>query len=397
MVARRQFEGRASAGVTLLEKMAFGHLTNIFPLESVRDALAEHNRKTVRVRELPTELTVYLQILQGLYGERPQKEVLACTTEGLQYLFGTKEFKLPSKAAISKRRSHVGWEPLKLLFDRCCKPLSKPGTKGSYYKNWLVTALDGTDFDLADTPENDKYFGRSQNQNSVGPYPKAHAVALMEVGTRTAIGLEIGVYRDSELTLAEKLIPTLSCRYLVLADRLFMSYDLFKEASDTGAALVFRARLDRKLDPVEYLNDGSFISMIYPSEGPNRKQRGIKVRAIEYEVVGSPSGEIIRLITSILDPRDAPADDLATLYHERWEIETMLDELKTHLEIKIVRSKTPNLVKQEIYGIFMAHYALKSVMHGAARRDDIDPDNVSFIHSVRVIRRAIISSGAFSP
>lgn len=386
-----------AAGVTLTDKLAFGHLTRIFPMPLVRRTLEKCDRQTERVRDLPTELIVYLQILQGWFSNRPQKESLACVTESLQYLFGLKDFKLPTKAAISKRRSKVGWEPLKLLFDQACEPLSKPKTKGSYYREWLPVALDGTLFDVEDTPRNDLHFGRSENQNSEGPYPKARVVALMEIGTRTAFEIEIGTYNDSELTLAEKLIPQLSDRYIVLADRLFMSYDLFTKASAKGSALLFRSRLDRVLNPLEELADHSYIAMIYPSTGTERKKRGVKIRVIEYEVRGSKTGEIIRLITNILDPKDASAEDLANLYHDRWEIETMLDEIKTHLEIKLIRSKTPTLAIQEIYGIFMAHYAIKAVMHDAALEIDIDPDELSFTHSACVMRRAIISSGAFPP
>lgn len=387
----------AAAGVTLMDKLAFGHLTRIYPIQTVRDALSKYDCQTRRIRELPTEVVVYLQILQGWFSNRPPKESLACATESLQYLFGVTEFKLPGKSAISQRRSAVGWEPMKSLFDEVCRPLSKPATKGAYYRNWLVTALDGTDFDIQDTPANDLYFDRPENQNSAGPYPQARVVALMEVGTRTAFQLEIGKYRDSEITLAENLVPTFTKDYLIMADRLFMSYDLFTKASSQGAALLFRSRLDRKLEEVERFDDNSYISIIYPKTGPNRKERGMKVRVLEYEVKGTQSGENIRLITNILDPKDAPALELAGLYHQRWEFETMLDEMKTHLEIQLIRSKIPKLAIQEIYGIFMAHYAIKTIMHDAALNTDIDPDDLSFIHSVRVLRRSIVSSGAFPP
>jgi len=387
----------AAAGVTLMDKLAFGHLTRIFPVQIVREALSQYNRQTKRIRGLPTEAIVYLQILQGWFSNRPQKESLACATESLQYLFGLKQFELPSKAAISKRRGFVGWEPMKSLFDRVCQPLSKPSTQGAYYRGWLLTAIDGTDFDVEDEPANDLHFDRPENQKSKGNYPQAKAVALMEVSTRTAFELEIGKYRDSEITLAQKLIPTFTKDYLILADQLFMSYELFSKASAQGSALLFRARLDRVLDRVEEFDDDSYISIIYPSTGTDRKKRGIKVRVIEYEVKGTQSGEVIRLITNILDPKLGPAEELAGLYHERWEFETMLDEIKTHLEVEVIRSKRPKLVIQEIYGIFMAHYAIKTVMHDAALETDIDPDDLSFVHSVRVVRRSIISSGAFPP
>lgn len=386
-----------AAGVTVTDKLAFGHLTRIFPVQTVRNALERCGCQTQRVRDLPTELIVYLQIIQGWFVDRTQKESLACVTESLQYLYGIKEFKLPSKAALSKRRSRVGSRPLQILFDEVCKPLSKPQTKGSYYRDWLLTGLDGTDLDVEDTPANDLHFGRSRNQVSVSPYPKARAVALAELGTRTAFELEIGKNSDSEIALASRIIPRLSRNYLVLADRLFMSYELFTKASETGAALLFRARLDRVLKPIEVLEDGSYLAYIYPSEGKERKAKASKVRVIEYEVKSSQSGEIVRLITNILNSNEFPSNELAALYHERWEIETMLDEVKTHLGVRIIRSRTPELARQEIFGLLMAHYALKSIMHDAALEIDVDPDDLSFIHSVRVVRRAIVSSGAFPP
>ena len=199
--------------------------------------------------------------------------------------------------------------------------------------------------------------------------------------------------KTGELTLARQVIKNLQEGMLCLADRFFLGFDMWEEASSTGADLLWRARKNVRLVPFKRFGDGSYLAKIYPSTKDQRKDtNGITVRVIEYRLVGVPGAEsIYRLVTTILDPEQAPANELAALYHERWEIETALDELKTHLKgSKIVlRSKTPELVSQEFYGLMMAHYAVRGLMHEAAIAADIDPDELSFVHAVRVIRRKL--------
>jgi IS4 transposase len=208
----------------------------------------------------------------------------------------------------------------------------------------------------------------------------------------------IGGYKDSEVALARKVLPQLQKDMLLIADRVFFGFDLFKQASETGAALLWRMRKGVKLVPEGDLSDGSHIGTIY-SSADQKKETGMRVRFFEYEVVGSKDAELYTMITNILDPQQAPALELAALYRERWEFETVLDEVKTHLNAKtiVLRSKTPDLVKQELYGLIMAHYAVRAVMFEAAMQKDLDPDDLSFIHSVRVIRRKLTSLSSFPP
>ena len=196
-------------------------------------------------------------------------------------------------------------------------------------------------------------------------------------------------------------MPALAKGMLCLADRFFPSYQLWQLASQTKADLLWRTRQNARLEVDQRLPDGSYLSRLYRSTSDRRNQRkGLVVRVIDYRLEQVPGAEpIYRLITTILDHRLAPARELAAIYHERWEIENALDELKTHLRGAqiVLRSKTPELVQQEFYGLLMAHYAVRGLMHEAALRADEDPDRLSFLHAVRVVQRRVGAYGAIPP
>jgi hypothetical protein len=389
------------AGVRLADKLALAQLHRVFPVEVVTDSLKQANKATIRVRELPNEFMAYYPMMLCLYREASQTEVLRVMAEGLHWLFGLADFKITGKSGISQARARIGSAPLFDVFDRCTKPLAKPGSAGCFYHGMRLTALDGSDLDLDDCPEISDHFGRSRNQNGDGVYPKARLVGLVEIGTRAVFGLSVGTFHDSEIPLATKVIPKLTPGMLCLADQLFMSFDLFDQAAKTGADLLFRARLDRKLDRETVLPDGSYLSTIYA--GSDRKrENGIRVRVVEYDteiaINGKETVHAYRLITTLLDSELFPLSELADLYRERWEVETMLDEMKTHLMgSQPLRSRTPDLVYQEIYGMVMAHYAIRAIMYEAAASAKIDPDELSFTHSRNVIERNLPKFGAFPP
>jgi len=211
----------------------------------------------------------------------------------------------------------------------------------------------------------------------------------------------MGSYATDELTLAEGVIPALSEGMLCLADRFFPSYKLWQQAAKTGADLLWRVRGNARLDVEQRLPDGSYLSRIYASTSDRRNRRNwIVVRVIDYRLEGVEGAEpLYRLITTILDHSQAPAEELAALYHERWEIETALDELKTHLRGAqiVLRSKTPELVKQEFFGLLMAHFAIRGLMHEAALKAGEDPDRLSFLHTVRVVQRRMARYSAIPP
>jgi len=261
--------------------------------------------------------------------------------------------------------------------------------------------LDGSTLDAADTVENHTAFGRPGASRGSSAFPKIRFVALLENGTHVLWAARMSRYATDEITLAQDVVPALSQGMLCLADRFFPSYRLWQKAARTGADLLWRTRQNARLDLDRRLPDGSYLSRIYASTSDRRNQRkGVLVRVINYRLKDVPGAEpIYRLITTILDPAQAPAKELAALYHERWEIETALDELKTHLRGAqiVLRSKTPELVEQEFWGLLMAHYAIRGLMHEAALKADQDPDRLSFLHSVRVVQRRMARAVAIPP
>jgi hypothetical protein len=311
------------------------------------------------------------------------------------------------KSGISQARSRLGSEPLQKLYEAIVAPIAEKRTKGAWYREWRLISLDGSTLDTADTVENEKAFGRPGTSRGSSAFPKIRFVALLENGTHVLWAARMSKYRTDEITLAQDVVPALSKGMLCLADRFFPGYKLWQTATRSGADLLWRIRQNARLDVDQRLPDGSYLSRIFASTSDRRNQRkGIVVRVIDYRLKDVKDAEpIYRLITTILDPTQAPAKELAALYHERWEIETALDELKTHLRGAqiVLRSKTPELVKQEFWGLLMAHFAIRGLMHEAALKADEDPDRLSFLHSVRVVQRrmaryvAIPPSGEESP
>jgi hypothetical protein len=290
---------------------------------------------------------------------------------------------------------------LRRLYKDLVGPIAQPQTRGSRYRQWTLVSLDGSTLDLADTTENETTFGRPVAARGQSGFPQARFVSLVENGTHVLFGAQIDSYATAELELAGKVVERLQPGWLCLADRLFFGYELWQQASKSGADLLWRVKTSRILAPVKRLSDGSYLSKIYPSSKDRERDRaGHLVRVIDYHLTGIENAEpSYRLVTSILDEHQAPAEELAALYHERWEIEGALDELKTHLRGRkiVLRSKTPELVYQEFYGLMLAHYAVRGLMHEAALRADVDPDELSFVHSVRVIKRKLMTIKAFPP
>ena len=276
-----------------------------------------------------------------------------------------------------------------------------PATQGAWYRGWRLMSLDGSTLDVADTADNAKAFGRPGASRGTAAYPQLRFVSLVENGTHVLWGSQVGGYRDSETALARQVVGTLGAGMLCLADRLFFSAALWQQARATGADLLWRVKKTLRLPCRQRLVDGSYLSVVYPSARDRRHDtNGIGVRVIEYTLAGVADAEDrYRVVTSILDPDRAPAGELAALYHERWEIETALDELKTHRRGAriVLRSKTPDLVRQECYGLLLAHFAIRGLMHEAAVKVGIDPDALSFVHAVRVIRRHLPRAVAIPP
>jgi hypothetical protein len=291
--------------------------------------------------------------------------------------------------------------PLKRLYDELVEPVAVEQTRGAWYRGWRLVSLDGSTLDVTDESVNDEAFGRPGASRGASGYPQLRFVSLVECGTHVLFGAQDGPYGRSESELARTVVARLRPDMLCLADRSFYSFALWQQAAQRGADLVWRMKINAVLPCQKRLEDGSYLSRIYPTQQDRRHDRhGVAVRVIEYRLEGLPDAEpLYRLLTTILTPQAAPAQELAALYHERWEIETAFDELKTHLRGRriVLRSKTPELVRQEFYGLLLAHYAVRGLIHEAALQAKLDPDELSFVHAARVIKRKILTAGSFPP
>lgn len=390
------------AGSRITDYISLGVVAKTFPLEKIRAALAATKKESVRQRDLPAHVVVYYVIALALYMQSSYREVLRCLLEGIQWLMEPSAgIKVAGNSGISQARTRLGWEPLRQLHDEVVKPIAVPATKGAWYRGWRLVSIDGSTLDIADEKGNDEAFGRPGASRGTSAYPQIRFVSLVENGTHVLFGSRMADYATSEIALAKTVLPSLGKGMLCLADRGFFGFEMWKQAAATGADLVWRIRKNILLTCEKRLPDGSYLSRIYPSQQEQRRARnGIVVRVTEYRLEGVEGAEpLYRLATTILDHALAPATELAALYHERWEIETAFDELKTHLRGAriVLRSKTPDLVRQEFYGLLMAHFSVRGLMHEAALKADEDPDQLSFLHAVRVVRRKMAAFGAIPP
>ncbi len=389
-------------GTRITDYISLGVITKAFPVKTIDSVLKNTGKTSRRQRDLPAHVVVYYVIALALYMHSSYREVLRCLLEGIKWLMGPgASVKVAGKSGISQARSRLGWTPLRQLHDEVVKPIAGESTKGAWYRKWHLVTLDGSTLDVADETENEKVFGRPSAKTGTSAFPQLRFVSLVENGTHVLFGTRMGAVNIAEMALAKEVVPSLYKGMLCLADRYFSGFELWNNACGTGCDLLWRVRRNRLLPREKRLADGSYLSRIYGSQKDQEKgANGVDVRVIEYRLEGIEGAEpIYRLITTILDYEEAPAAELAALYHERWEIETAFDELKTHLRGSriILRSKTPDLVRQEFYGLLMAHFAIRGLMHEAALAGNEDPDRLSFLHAVRVIRRKIIPFASIPP
>ena len=385
---------------TVADAVNFECLAKVFPEREINKILKQTGKASKKVRALPAHVMVFYVIAMTLFMGLPYRDVLRELLEGWNGLLKRKtKLKPPSKGSICKARIRLGVEPLRKLHDQFVKPVAVEKTKGAWFKNWRTVGIDGSTLNVADTAENEAEFGRPKSSRGKSAYPKMRFVSLLETGTRILFGTQIGpINKTSEKDLARKAIAFLERGMLCLADRHYLGYDFLQLALATEAAILWRASSVFKLKPEKYLPDGSYLTTIYKSEADKKhKRNGIQVRVIRYRIKGFK--ETYRLVTSILEPSEATAQELAALYHERWEIEIALGELKTRLIGRdvILRSQKPELVKQEFYGFLLGYFAVRGIMHEAALQADEDPDRLSFIHAVRVIKRRLPDFAAFPP
>lgn len=401
-----------AGGVRLTDRIGIGVLTRLLPRDLVDEVIAEAGRREQRQRLLPARVVVYYVLALCLFFGEGYEEVMRRLAGGLQFMGSwAADWQVPTTGAICQARQRLGAEPLRLLFERVAAPMARPGTPDAWVAGRRLMAIDGFVLEVADTPANEAEFGRS-GSGKYTPFPQVRVVGLGECGTHAIVAAAFAGFRAPERDLARELFGALEPGMLVLADRGFYSYRMWQQAQATGADLLWRAPATVTLRVVQALPDGSYLSFLPDPVIRQRRavqiargshveeQTGIPVRVVEYEVDGhGDSGEIFCLVTTLTDPEEITAVELAAAYRQRWEFETTLDELEIHQRgpARVLRSKSAEMVKQEIWALLLTHYAIRDLICQAAEQAEIDPDRLSFIRSLRVIRRQVTGQAAFSP
>ena len=340
----------------------------------------------------------------SLYRGVNYQEVLRVVTEGMQMLGDHAIRRDVGKSGISAARTRLGWQVMSHLAGRVLTPLADARTKGAFFGRYRVVSLDGSTLDVADEAANVNAFGYPGTQQGRTGYPQLRFTTLLENGTHVMFGVACGGYQESEMSLAHLSVSHLQPGMLCLADRGLSGFPLWQAAQATGAHLLWRIPRNRQLPIVKRLDDGSYLSMIAPAPATKKAMTGntapIMVRVIDYQLPGVPDAEpIYRVMTTLLDHKEASAVPLAKLFHERWVIETTLAELKTTLKGAdiVLRSKTPDLARQEFYGLVLAHYAIRKLMWEAALTRDEPPERLGFKQAVNTVRRKLPAYGAIPP
>jgi hypothetical protein len=340
-------------------------------------------------------VVVWLVIALHLYTTLSIGAVLRKLARGLRLIWPDPTIQLPKDSALAYRRARLGARPLVVLFQQLCQPLATPQTQGAFLFGLRLMAIDGTVENVPDTQANAAYFGRHTSLRGNSAFPQVQAVYLAECGTHVIVDCGFWPIHTSERVGGLRLLRSLERGMLVMWDRGFHDFDMIVGARRRGAHVLSRLPSGVKPQRVRTLADGSYLAYLYPSEYGRRKRgERVLVRIITYTITDpnlSGYGETYRLVTTLLNPGLVPAHDLACAYHERWEIEIVIDEIDTHQRLvgRTLRSLTPVGVIQELYGVLLAHYAVRVLMHEAALRSDVDVDRLSFVHALEVVRDAV--------
>lgn len=360
-------------------------LYRLVPEQRLAAILSRCGRASQRRRRLPAESIVWLVIAMALFAADSIPKVW-------RRLHPSRDEPEPDDSAFTQARRRLGVAPLRRLFLETARPMATHQTVGASYRGWRLMGLDGTTLDLPDTPDNARTFGRPTTGRAEGAFPQVRLLALCELGTHAVCGLAIKPLSHGEPSMVGPLLDHLGPGMLLIWDRGFFGYELIAAVIRRGGHLLARVKSNTVLRPIRRLADGSYLAKIYPSEADRRRDlRGLPVRVVEsiHDDSNRPgAGERHRLITDLTNPEDMPAHEAPLVYHERWEEELALDEIKTHLSARAlpIRSKTPAGVVQEIYGLMLAHSVVRKVRHDAAVVASQDPDRLSFIDSLRVLQ-----------
>lgn len=401
----------------MTDHIGLGVLSARFDRDLLEEVLNRAGGREKRSRRLPGHVMVRYVIAMGLFFTESYDEVMRRLVGSLRKLGSwVDDWQVPTASAISQARRRLGSEPMRALFERAAVPLASAGTKGAWLCGRRLMAIDATSFDVADTDANVARFGRMGSGPKASAYPKLHVAALAECGSHAIVGAVLGGCRIGERTLAAGLATCVGEGMLVSADAGLYSYELFGSFAATGADLAWRIGASVSVGHLEWLPDGSYLALLYtPGLGTARRIRLVEqaragdeiptdtarvVRIVEYTVPDrNPDGDLIVVATTVTDPHDLSAVALAEAYHQRWEEESALDELKTDLRGRgeVLRSKTPDLVEQQMWGLLLAHYAIRALLADAADPAGYDPDRMSFVKGVRVVRRQVTDQAAITP
>jgi Insertion element 4 transposase N-terminal len=404
-----------AAGARWTDQISLGVLASSVPRDVIDDAVAAAGRSAKRSDgKLPPHVMVYFAVAMALFADEDYEEV-AARPAGTLGSWGCWDARwgAPTSGGITGARERLGYEPLRDVFSRVAVPVAGQLTRGAFLGPWRLMSIDGFEWDAPDTPASAAAFGYPGSGPERAAFPKVRVVSISECGSHAVVDAEMGAIAGKgagEQSLARKLYRRLEEDWLLIADRNFYNWEDWRAAAASGAALLWRVKADLTLPVLQVLPDGSCLSVLVSptikgkarqalidagraGEDPGQDKAAV-VRVIEYEVPdreGDGKGELIALITTITDPRAAPAPLLAEGYHQRWEHETGNDQLKTHLRGpgRVLRSKSPDMIRQEIYGYLLTHHAISALICQAATEADIDPDRVKFTRTVRIVRRAI--------
>jgi hypothetical protein len=401
-------------GNRLPDRVAIGVLTRVFPPGLVDEVVDAARARELRSRSLPARLTVYFTLALWLFMGCGYDTVLRNLVEGLAWTrAGWGQWRVPSTGSITKARTRLGPEPLRLLFARVAGPVggvaggdaTRHAMPGVFWRGLRLVSLDGTTLEVPDSPANGQEFGYPTGTDDWrGPFPQVTLVVLAECGTRALIDAAFDGYRTGEQTLAARLAPAMRHGMLVLADRAFPSVKLWLTASEQGAELLWRVKAKKFTLPVlQVLPDGTYLSEVISGKG--RHQQRITVRVIDYTVTttsdtGVETSELFRLITTLTDPATAPAAELAELYHQRWQVETLFHAMKTTQRggpTVVLRSHRPDGIRQELWAMLCTYHALRELMATAAGTASTAPLRISFTRALHAARRSLAPAASFPP
>lgn len=376
-------------------------LARVFPRAAVQAVLREVGCITHRQRKLNLEVTLWLVIGMNLYAQDSLPHILDRLSHGLRLLWpadASRRELLPGKSAITYRRAQLGVRPVRRLFHELCRPMATPQTRGAWLGGLRLMGIDSHVQDVADTPANAAVFGRTTSARGASAFPQVRCVSLCELGTHSLVDTTFWPVQVGEDRGAHRLLRSVAEGMLVFWDSGLHSYELCQNVRKRGAHFLSRLPANVQPERLRRLPDGSYLAQLFPADRKRRRAgEHLLVRIIEY-TLEDPSrpgpGQRYRVITSLLDHARFPAPTVACTYHERWEIELVIDEQDTHqlgqhLPASPLRSRTPRGVIQELYGLMLAHYAVRFLMHEAALQADEDPDRLSFTHALRIIQESL--------